>query len=323
MTRSIYLIVIFAFIFRLGLGVAASVMLPQIGYESKPQQAGYLFFDAFRRDTQAWDLAQSSKSLISAFSGKYSSDQYGGLLWISAFVYRYFFNASAGNMATGGSHQPIMIILLAALVGSLGVPFVYLSGKRITGDANNKTGLYAALIFAFFPEAILLGASQMREPFLMTFIAMAFYGLIEWQATRRKKTLDLDHFRIIRDAAHIARLCSCYTRRVSRLDLFQQFHRAENGQKNPLAACNWGAGSAYPGAACANSQLEFPGLSQRQWLFRYHRKLGTRHNSLECISIGAQFWHRPGSIPDTPSHPGFSICGGLWCPSTGSTRRLV
>ncbi|MEI7844892.1 MAG: phospholipid carrier-dependent glycosyltransferase [Chloroflexota bacterium] len=162
-------------------------MLPQIGCESKPQQAGYLFFDAYRRDTQAWDLAQSSKSLMSAFSGKYSSDQYGGLLWISAFTYRYFFNASTGNMAAAGSYQPLMIVLLAALVGSLGVPFVYLSGKRISDETDNKTGLYAALIFAFFPEAILLGAAQMREPFLMTFIAIAFYGLIEWQATRRKR----------------------------------------------------------------------------------------------------------------------------------------
>ena len=180
MKRSVYLITLLAFVLRLGLGVAAATLLPQVGYEtSKPQQAGYLFFDAYRRDKQAWDLAQSSKPLLRAFDNKFSSDQYGGLLWISAFIYRYL---------SAGTHQPLLVTLLAALVGSLGVLFVYLTTKRLAPDAagGERTALIAALIFAFFPEAILLGAAQMREPFLMTFIAMAFYGLTEWQATRRK-----------------------------------------------------------------------------------------------------------------------------------------
>ena len=62
-SASSVLIVIFAFILRLGLGVTAFILLPQAGYESKPNQAGYLFFDAYRRDSQAWDLAQSGKPL--------------------------------------------------------------------------------------------------------------------------------------------------------------------------------------------------------------------------------------------------------------------
>jgi 4-amino-4-deoxy-L-arabinose transferase-like glycosyltransferase len=174
MKRSIYLITLFAFLLRLGLGVTASNLLPTMGYESKPQRAGYLFFDAYRRDTQAWDLAQSTKPLVRAFDGKFASDQYGGLLWISAFIYRYL---------AAGAHQPLLIVLLAALAGSLGVPFVYLMARRLAGD---KTALLSALIFAFFPEAILLGAAQMREPFLMMFIAMAFYGVTKWQANRQK-----------------------------------------------------------------------------------------------------------------------------------------
>ena len=170
MKRAIFLITLFAFIARLGLGVTAAVLLPQVGYESKTQQAGYLFFDAYRRDSQAWDLAQSGKPLTRAFDEKYSSDQYGGLLWMSAFVYRYL---------AGGVHQPLLIVVLAALAGSLGVLFVYGSVIRL---ADEKTAIVSALIFAFFPEAILQGAAQMREPFLMTFVAMAFYGLVEWQA---------------------------------------------------------------------------------------------------------------------------------------------
>jgi 4-amino-4-deoxy-L-arabinose transferase-like glycosyltransferase len=170
MKRSIYLIALFAFILRMGLGVTASTFLPQIGYNSKPQQAGYLFFDAYRRDSQAWDLAQSGKPLSRAFDQKFASDQYGGLLWLSAFIYRYL---------SAGVHQPLLVVSLAALINSLGVIFVYLTSKRL---ASEKIAFLSALIIAFYPEAILLGASQMREPFLMTFIAMAFYGLVEWQA---------------------------------------------------------------------------------------------------------------------------------------------
>ncbi len=190
MKRSIYVIMVFAFLLRFGLGLTASSLLPQVGYASKPQQAGYLFFDAYRRDTQAWNLAQSAKPLSRAFDEKFSSDQYGGLLWLSAFVYRYL---------SAGIHQPLLIVLLAALTGALGVLFVFLSAQRLANStgtdpdpgcprsqSEDKTALLCALIFAFYPEAILLGAAQMREPFLMTFIAMAFYGLTEWLATRKK-----------------------------------------------------------------------------------------------------------------------------------------
>ena len=178
MKRSVYWIILFAFLLRLGLGVTASILLPRVGYESKPQQAGYLFLDAYHRDSQAWDLAQSGKPLSRAFDQKYASDQYGGLLWISAFTYRYLSTAT---------HQPLLVVFLAALIGSLGVLLVNLSAKHLMDE---KAAVLSALIFAFFPEAILLGASQMREPFLMTFVAMAFYGLVEWHAVRTPKSAD-------------------------------------------------------------------------------------------------------------------------------------
>lgn len=174
MKRSVYLVAFLALLLRFGLGAAGNYLLPRIGYETKPQQAGYLFLDAYNRDSQSWDLAQSQKPLVRAFSGNYSSDQYGGLLWISAFIYRYL---------CAGTHQPLAIIFLAALVNSLGVFFVFKTGQKL---ADDKTALLAAGIYAFFPEAILLGASQMREPFLMTFIAMSFYGLVSWQTVHAK-----------------------------------------------------------------------------------------------------------------------------------------
>jgi len=177
MKRSIFVIILVAFLLRMGLGLASSTLLPQLGYQSKPQQAGYLFLDAYRRDSQAWDLAQSGKPLSRAFDEKFSSDQYGGMLWLSVLVYRY---------VPMGTHQPLLIVFLAALSGALGAWFVYRAGQRLLDEKN---ALWAALIFAFFPEAVFQGAAQMREPFLMTFVAMAFYGLVEWQATQRKTLL--------------------------------------------------------------------------------------------------------------------------------------
>jgi hypothetical protein len=69
-----------AFILRLAFGVFLAWGLPQFGYEEPTQQAGFVFFDAFRRDGSAWDLAQSGDPLSIAFSDEYSSDQHGGLL---------------------------------------------------------------------------------------------------------------------------------------------------------------------------------------------------------------------------------------------------
>ena len=45
--------------------------------------------------------------------------------------------------------------------------------------------LVVGWIMVLFPEAILLGSSQMREPFLITFIAMAFWGVVSWKENHR------------------------------------------------------------------------------------------------------------------------------------------
>ncbi len=170
--KSLGWILAFAFALRIGLGLSASILEPRIGYNNEVNKAGYLFTDAYNRDKQAWDLAISPNSLMSAFDEKLVSDQYGGMLFLSAFTYRTL---------SPDAHRPLLVTLLAALFGALGVAFVWGTGKRLRDESFAKS---AALLFAFFPEAILLGAAQMREPFLMTFIAMAFYGLIEWQASQ-------------------------------------------------------------------------------------------------------------------------------------------
>jgi hypothetical protein len=78
--RTLAWILLSALVLRLALGVTFRLVLPSAGYDTETQNAGYLFFDAFRRDTQAWDLARSDQPLWRAFDKSYATDQYGGLL---------------------------------------------------------------------------------------------------------------------------------------------------------------------------------------------------------------------------------------------------
>jgi hypothetical protein len=64
-----------AFIIRLGIGVALTLLLPVFGYQDNTEhQAGYVYTDAYIRDNQAWKLASSGESLGKAFSGQLPGD---------------------------------------------------------------------------------------------------------------------------------------------------------------------------------------------------------------------------------------------------------
>jgi hypothetical protein len=156
-----------AFVLRLAGGVATTIMLPIYGYEDADDRAGYVFTDAHRRDDQAWELASSERPILDAFSSKYASDQYGGLLALSALVYRYL---------SPDAQRPLMLILLSALVAALGVPFLWRAVNQAFGDTIARA---SAWIFALYPDSVLLGGSAMREPYLMTFSALALCGFVE------------------------------------------------------------------------------------------------------------------------------------------------
>ena len=87
--RMLAWILILAFSLRLALGVFLAWGLPQFGYDEEPQKAGFVFEDAYRRERNAWHLAKSGEPLMIAFGDAYETDQYGGILYLSAFVYRY------------------------------------------------------------------------------------------------------------------------------------------------------------------------------------------------------------------------------------------
>jgi hypothetical protein len=175
--RALIWLISVAFLLRISTGAALTLLLPTAGYDNAEQTAGYVFYDAYRRDTQSWDLARSVEPLWRAFDKSYSTDQYGGLLALSALVYRYL---------SPGAQRPLLIILLAALVAAAGIPFLWKAARQIWSE---PVALCAGWILALYPEGVLQGASQMREPFLITFITIAFWGLIEWQSLQRRQGL--------------------------------------------------------------------------------------------------------------------------------------
>ncbi|HEY3345318.1 MAG TPA: hypothetical protein VGJ97_10340 [Anaerolineaceae bacterium] len=165
--RALAWIVFLAFALRLGFGAAMTSAMPVVGYPQPEQQAGYLSKDAYARDKQAWELGSSTEALTQAFdSKKYSSDQYGGLLALSALVYR---------VLSPDAHRAYLILILAAFFAALGIPFFWAAVRQRWGST---AALVGAWILALYPESVFWGASQMREPFLISLIAVGLWGAV-------------------------------------------------------------------------------------------------------------------------------------------------
>lgn len=171
--RTLAWLIALAFVVRLLSGVALHLLLPVFGYADVDDRAGYVFTDAHRRDLQAWELASSDRWITAAFSKEFYTDQYGGLLALSALVYRYL---------SPDAHRPLLLVLLSALIAALGVPFLWQGATLLWGE---RLGALSAAIFAFYPESVLLGSSAMREPYLLTASALLFWGFATWQKTHR------------------------------------------------------------------------------------------------------------------------------------------
>jgi hypothetical protein len=153
---------------RLILSVFLAWGLPLFGYEEKPQLAGFVFEDAFRRDENAWALAQSDEPLTRAFSDEYETDQYGGMLALSAFIYRTI---------SPDAHRPVLISIAAAGVMTLSLPFFLTAVRR---QFSRRGAVIAGWILALYPEGVLLGAAQMREPFYILFLTVIFWAAVHW-----------------------------------------------------------------------------------------------------------------------------------------------
>jgi len=175
--RQLAIAVILAFFLRLLIGILLFILLPAHGYDEPYSNHGYLYLDAFRRDTDAWQLAQSGAPIITAFQEEFSTDQYGGLLSLSAIIYRYL---------SPDSHRPLLILILTSFLYALGLPFFWSAVKHRWTEKIATIGVW---ILALYPESIILGASQMREPILIGLSAITFWGVTIWDKSRKKSLL--------------------------------------------------------------------------------------------------------------------------------------
>jgi hypothetical protein len=175
--RRLAVLVALAFLLRLVLGVGLSLALPRWGYFEPEQQAGYLFKDANYRDQQAWDLAVSNRPLWTSFSEEFATDQYGGLLALSAMIYRYM---------SPDAHRPFLILILGAFFAALGVPFLYVAARL---RWPSRVAVITAWIYVLYPDAVFFASSQMREPFLVGLSAVTFWGVLAIQHHRRAAVL--------------------------------------------------------------------------------------------------------------------------------------
>ncbi len=174
--KALVWMVILAFALRFGGGVSTYLLLPVFGHEDTDDQSGHVFTDAHRRDDQAWDLAASNRPILDAFNRRFAYDQYGGLLAFSAFIYRYL---------SPDAHRVLLLVLVSALMGVLGLPFLW---KAVHAQWGEKIALASGWIFALYPESVLLGGSAMREPYLHAFSAFALWGFIDWYLNHNKKS---------------------------------------------------------------------------------------------------------------------------------------
>lgn len=159
-------------------GVTTYLALPIYGHTGDEEQsAGFTYTDAYRRDGQAWELASSDRPILDAFNSRYAYDQYGGLLAFSAFIYRYL---------SPDAHRVLMLVLASALMGALGLPFLW---KALNLQWGEKVALASGWIFALYPESLLLGGVAMREPYLHAFSTFCLWGFVNWQFNRDNKSL--------------------------------------------------------------------------------------------------------------------------------------
>ena len=170
---------VFAFGLRIFIGVLLFLALPVFGYDEAPPNNGYLYLDAYERDMDAWKLASSGKSLTAAFRSEFATDQYGGLLALSAAIYRFL---------SPDAHRPLLILIITSFFNVFGLPFLW---KGVFKRWGEKTANVAAWIYALYPESVILSASQMREPILIGLSAVAFWGVLKWKEDQRLSLVSL------------------------------------------------------------------------------------------------------------------------------------
>lgn len=167
---SILLLAGAAFAIRLAVALGLQRALPAYAYPVEYFQSGYVFQDAWVRDESAWELASSGANLATSFEEGIRGDQYGGMMFLSAITYR---------VLSPDLHRPILIVFFTAGAAALAVMFGWAFTAKAFGSA--PAGIAAAIV-AFYPDGVLLGASQMRESFLILGLGLALWGVARLRA---------------------------------------------------------------------------------------------------------------------------------------------
>ncbi len=164
--RIVVVIAAAAFLVRLAVGIGLNLALPDYGYDTDVQNAGYLYSDAFVRDQGSYAKAFPQRIENADVSKLYIADQYGGLSMISVTVYRLF---------SADLHRPLLMILFSAFAIALAVLFTW---KAIMLEWGSTVALIGIIVMAGYPEGIILGSSQMREPVLIALAAISFWATV-------------------------------------------------------------------------------------------------------------------------------------------------
>lgn len=164
--QKILLIAIFTFLMRIGIGIWLTNSIPVIGFDTEVQNAGYIYSDAYERDRVSYMVAFPERWDDFDPKNYQGMDQYGGLTTISAVIYRVF---------SSDVHRPLLMVFLSAFFMSLGIPFLWSAVKNIWTE---RIGFFACIVMAVYPEGIILGSSQMREPLLIGLAAISFWMII-------------------------------------------------------------------------------------------------------------------------------------------------
>lgn len=167
--RTLAILMLVTFTLRLIFGIFLYRGLPAFGFDTLVQQAGYVFSDAFERDQAAYQIAVSGQNWLPQFVQHRVVDQYGGLLALSTLIYKVF---------SSDTHRPLLLVLLSAFALSAGAGFLFSAVQRKWGDKVARATLW---VYALYPEGVLLGSSQMREPLLIGLAALLFFLGLNWR----------------------------------------------------------------------------------------------------------------------------------------------
>lgn len=170
-------LILTAFILRVALGIYIYTALPAVGYDTDVQNAGFVYSDAFTRDQVAFRIGAGDGSLFESFTNPESADQYGGLLFLTAVIYRFLSPDAA---------RPLMVTLLAAFAMAAGAAFLY---DAVRKRWSAGIALLTGWIFVLFPDGVLLASSQMREPFLISLACIGFWAVLQWRQKPVKAAL--------------------------------------------------------------------------------------------------------------------------------------